>query len=217
MLPNINKKKLAVWPTSSLPPSHLFLDRTKQIHPDYKQWELALLNWESFVLQGNELSMCCQEIKQWNITVRGVNFRHEVPLFYQFLQGSPPGIHKAVLRLFLIIHRYWNSKQLLFCWSVIHKYLLNGGTARAGWRIRVSQVSHPGAVTQRFGHFPVILIILGAFYPTSENGFCINLVAFANKYKIFYDSKTPCSKGRGLGMLFCCSDYSEISETSHPV
>ena len=148
---------------------------------------------------------------------RGVNFRHEMPLFYQFVQGSPPGIHKAILRLSLIIHRYWNSKQLLFCWSLIRKYLLNGGTASLEWRIRVSQVSRPGAMTQRFEHFPVILIILGAFYPTSENGFCINLVAFANKYKIFYDSKAPCSKGHGLGMLFCCSDYSEISETSHPV
>lgn len=148
---------------------------------------------------------------------RGVNFRHEMPLFYQFVQGLPPGIHKAILRLSLIIHRYWNSKQLLFCWSLIRKYLLKGGAASLGWRIRVSQVSHPGAMTQRFEHFPVILIILAAFYPTSENGFYINLVAFANKYKIFYDSKAPCSKGHGLGMLFCCSDYSEISETSHPV
>lgn len=67
-------------------------------------------------------------------------------------------------------------------------------------------------MTQRFEHFPVILIILAAFYPTSENGFCINQFAFANKNTKSSMIKAPCSKGRGLGMLFCCSDYSEISE-----
>lgn len=194
MLPNINKKE-APSLANFFPPSHLFLDRTKQIHQDSRAMRIGFAELWIFCAAGEWVKHVLPEIRQWNITEVWTSGM-KCHCFTSLCKGSLAGIHKAILRLSLIIHRYWNSRQLLFCWSLIRKYLLKGGAASLGWRIRVSQVSHPGAMTQRFEHFPVILIILAAFYPTSENGFCINLVAFANKYKIFYDSKAPCSKGR---------------------
>lgn len=92
-----------------------------------------------------------------------------------------------------------------------HKYLLNGGATST--RSRMSE----SGMLQHLKYFLVILVLLEAFSPNSENGFCIKLVVFANTYKAFHDSKSSCSKGHGLGMAFCCSDYTEISETRDPV
>lgn len=65
--------------------------------------------------------------------------------------------------------------------------------------------------------FPVSLLIFGAFYPNSENGFCITLVSYANKYKVSCDSKVFCSKEHGLGVVFHCSDYPGISKMNNSV
>lgn len=66
-----------------------------EIHPDYKQRELGFVALLVFHASREWVKGTCQEMKQWNTTIRGVNFRHEMQLFYWFSRGLPPGIHQS--------------------------------------------------------------------------------------------------------------------------